>query len=527
MLKGNNFIGFDESSLGDQQITSFSTLENRVLDASFMEATDAEIEAALRKATHAFKALKKISDQQRAEFLEAIADEIEANAEENIKIAMLESGLPQGRLQGETGRTTGQLRFFAQIVKEGSYMQPIIDVANPDRSPMPKPGLRTRNIPLGPVVVFSASNFPFAFSTAGGDTVSAFAAGCPVIVKAHPSHLGTNELISRCIIRAAKKTGMPDGIFSSLNGGGAALGKKLAEHPDVKAIGFTGSRNAGLALMNIAAQREVPIPVYAEMSSINPIVILPELLSTKAEETATKLADSITLGAGQFCTNPGLIFLIKDANSNAFITSLTTALKAIAPQVMLNKGIANNYFKLKQSFNQHPATENLVEAKDEITAFKAAPALHHVSSKDFREQKSLHQEVFGPSSLIVLCENKEDLIKSIEHCEGQLTATIFSTKQELSHFTDVLDALTDKAGRIIFNNVPTGVEVSYAMMHGGPYPATSDGRTTSVGGEAIKRYLRPVCFQDFPDEVLPEGLKDNNYRKILRKVDGLYTNGSL
>ncbi len=527
MLKGYNFIGYEKSGAGNHTIQVFSTLEKKYLADTFFVATDDEINATIAKAKSAFKLMKQIPDENRALFLETIALEIERTAEENIEMAVLESGLPIGRLQGETGRTVGQLRLFAKIVREGTYMQSIIDTADSQRSPLPKPGLRTRSLPLGPVVVFAASNFPFAFSTAGGDTASALAAGCPVILKAHPSHLGTNNLITECIIRAAKKCDMPDGIFSSLNGEGAELGIKLVKHPDVKAVGFTGSRKAGMALVKTASEREVPIPVYAEMSSVNPVVILPELLSAKAKETAEKLAGSICLGAGQFCTNPGLIFLIKDNYTSEFIQSLKAALQNIAPQVMLNKDISENYYHLIDALNKNAHTQAIVNLKDTKSEFKAVPSLFQVSAKDFIIDKSLQQEVFGPTSLLVICENKQELISAIESTEGQLTATILATDHELPSHLDILDSLTEKAGRIIFNNMPTGVEVSYAMIHGGPYPATSDGRTTSVGGEAIKRFLRPVCFQDFPNSVLPEGLKNTNPNEMIRKVDGVYTSKNL
>ncbi|TKC08956.1 aldehyde dehydrogenase (NADP(+)) [Pedobacter frigoris] len=522
MLKGYNFIGFERSGQSTQTIKVYSTLEQRYLNDTFYPATDAEIELAVQKAKSAFTALKEISNEQRAAFLEAIAAEIEANAEENISKALVETALPKGRLEGETGRTTGQLRFFAKIVREGSYQNCIIDLAQPERSPLPKPGLRTINVPLGPVVVFAASNFPFAFSTAGGDTASALAAGCPVIVKAHPAHLGTNELISACILRAAEKCNMPNGVFSSLNGEGAELGAKLAAHPGIKAIGFTGSRNAGLALSKIASEREVPIPVYAEMSSVNPVVILPELLAEKAEETAGKLAASISLGAGQFCTNPGLLFVLNDKNWDVFAQTLQQKLSDTAGQVMLNRGIAQHYYESKDKLRQSKSSETLLFAADEQESFKAAPGIFKVSLDDFLADKHLQNEVFGPTSIMVVCNSKSDLLDGLESLEGQLTATVFGTASELQNYRDLVAVLTEKAGRIIFNSAPTGVEVSYAMVHGGPFPATSDARSTSVGGAAINRFLRPVCFQDFPDDILPEGLKNENKQRILRKVDGIY-----
>lgn len=527
MLEGHNFIGFEKSAQSAEKIQVYSTLQKRYLSHTFSVATDEEIEWAIQKATVAFRELREISDERRAVFLEAIASEIESNAEENINMALLETALPAGRLKAETGRTVAQLRFFAKILREGNYKNCMIDLAEPDRAPVSKPGLRTINIPVGPILVFAASNFPFAFSTAGGDTASALAAGCPVILKAHPAHLGTNELIAGCIIRAAKQCNMPDGIFSSLNGEGAALGIKLAAHAGIKAIGFTGSREAGMSLIKIASERTVPIPVYAEMSSVNPVILLPGIVAEQAVDTAEKLASSIHLGAGQFCTNPGLIFAIEDESLPGFFEVLKEKLAGAPAQVMLNKNIAHNYYHGKNTLHQSEETETLLFVTEEKAQFEAAPALFKVSANTFLNHKYLQEEVFGPLSILVVCKHQEELLLALESLEGQLTATVFGTLKELKHCANLVTVLTEKAGRIIFNNVPTGVEVSYAMIHGGPFPSSSDARSTSVGGEALMRFLRPVCFQDCPQDILPDELKNQNERGMLRKIDGIYSNRSI
>jgi NADP-dependent aldehyde dehydrogenase len=376
---------------------------------------------------------------------------------------------------------------------------------------------------VGPVLVFGASNFPFAFSTAGGDTASALAAGCPVIVKAHSSHLGTNELMAGAIIKAAQDTGMPDGVFSFLIGEGGKLGQALAKHPAIKAIGFTGSFRAGMALYKTATNdREQPIPVYAEMSSINPVVVLPETTRDNAEKVAALLAGSITLGVGQFCTNPGLLFMLDNDDSTAFAEKLATNLKAIPDAAMLNQGICKSYYAGRNEIGKEKGVKTILLGEDVSSTYKGSVALFKVSAQDFISNPRLQNEMFGPASLIVSCANSNEMLAAVGALHGQLTGTAFGTAGDFRENREIIDLLTEKVGRLIYNSVPTGVEVCHAMVHGGPFPATTDGRATSVGTEAIKRFVRPVCFQDCPDEFLPDALRDSNPLGIMRKVDGVY-----
>jgi NADP-dependent aldehyde dehydrogenase len=378
-------------------------------------------------------------------------------------------------------------------------------------------------LPIGPVAVFAASNFPFAFSTAGGDTASALAAGCPVIVKAHSSHLGTNELVANAIIKAAQRCNMPDGVFSSLVGEGSVLGQSLAKHPVIKAVGFTGSFRAGMALFKTANERNTPIPVYAEMSSINPILILPDKLEEDINKTAAMVAGSITLGVGQFCTNPGLLFLLYNATSKQFIEELVNLLKATPASTMLNQTICKSYYSGMQLLRKEKGVTALLDATDGSSMYKASASLMQVSAKDFTGNKALQNEVFGPSSLIILCDTPDELLKAVSALHGQLTGTVIGTEKDAETFTEHISMLTERVGRLVFNGVPTGVEVSYAMVHGGPFPATTDARSTSVGADAIKRFVRPVCFQDCPSSFLPQSLKNENASGIMRKVNGKMT----
>jgi len=524
MFNGHNHIGFKTSASGDKKLKVFSTVRPDYLPEEFTLATDTEIEEALTKAKVAFDTYKKTSPEARAVFLETIAEEILNIGDGLIQRAMLETGLPEARLVGERGRTVNQLKLFASLLREGSWVEAVIDPAQPDRKPLPRPDLRKMLSPLGPVVVFGASNFPFAFSTAGGDTASALAAGCPVIVKAHTSHLGTNELVANAIISAAIKCGMPDGVFSSLVGEGAKLGQTLAKHPVVKAIGFTGSYKAGMALYKTAVNdRETPIPVYAEMSSINPVIILPNKQKEDSNKVATQLAGSITLGVGQFCTNPGLLFVIETEETAAFVQSLAAQLEAIPAAPMLNATICKSYYSERKKIVDQKGVNPLILGEDNSGAFKGTPALMQVSANDFTANTELQNEVFGPSSLVVMCKDGEELLAAIQSLHGQLTGTVFGTAEDIRSYTNCIDVLTEKVGRLIYNGVPTGVEVCHAMVHGGPYPATTDGRTTSVGADAIKRFVRSVCFQDCPEEALPDALKDANPLGIMRKIDGRYT----
>ena len=528
MFSGHNFIGSAQSAEGNKKLKVFSTSTGEYLAEEFAIATDNEIEAATAKAAAAFELYKNVPAGQRAVFLETIAAEIENIGDDLIQRAKLETGLPEGRLTGERGRTMNQLKMFASLLREGSWVEAVIDTAQPLRKPLPRPDLRKMLFPIGPVVVFGASNFPFAFSTAGGDTASALAAGCPVIVKAHTAHLGTNELVASAISTAVKKTNMPDGVFSFLIGEGSRIGQALAKHPIIKAIGFTGSFRAGMALYKTAtSERSVPIPVYAEMSSINPVVILPQKITQDAENVAAQLAASVTLGVGQFCTNPGLLFIIDHPDTNDFISKLVAQLESIPEGTMLNDTICKSYYSGRQKFAKAKGVKTLLLGKDSGDTYKGSAALFEVSASDFISEEDLQNEMFGPASVVVRCRDEAELERALQSLHGQLTGTVFGTIDDIHQYRDCIGILTAKVGRVIYNGVPTGVEVGHAMIHGGPFPATTDARTTSVGAEAIKRFVRPVCFQDFPGEFLPDALRDNNPLGIMRKIDGKYTNAPI
>ena len=524
MLRGYNLTGFTETAQGDTFLQAFSPVKQTNLPENFTIATTEEIDTAVAKAAAAFNLYKMFPAETKAVFLETIAEEIIAVGDELIQRAMLETGLPEARLIGERGRTTGQLKLFADLLKEGSWVEAVIDEALPERKPLPRSDLRKMLVPVGPVAVFGASNFPFAFSTAGGDTASALAAGNPVIVKAHPSHLGTNELVATAILTAAKKCNMPDGVFSFVIGDGEITGMQLVKHPGIKAIGFTGSYKAGMAIYKAANNdRETPIPVYAEMSSINPVLLLPNKLQRDPEKIATQISGSVTLGAGQFCTNPGLLFLLEDASSNFFIQQLTEKLAAVSAAVMLNKNICSSYYKSRQATAQQHGVTILFEGNDAANELKGAPALMQVSAADFIGNPQLQNEMFGPATLIVKCKDEADLLLALQSLHGQLTGTIIADNDDIKNFSNCINVLASKVGRLVYNGVPTGVEVCHAMVHGGPFPATTDARSTSVGADAIKRFARPLCLQDCPQEFLPDALKDENPLNIMRKVNGEYT----
>jgi len=523
MLQGHNLIGQTASAAGDQTLQVFSTASQDNLPEKFTVATAAEVETAIAKAAAAFPVYQSLSPLVRAVFLETIAEEIMALGDPLIQRAMQESGLPEARLIGERGRTIGQLKLFAEILKEGSWVEAVIDTALPERQPLPRADLRKMLVPIGPVVVFGASNFPFAFSTAGGDTASALAAGNPVIVKAHPAHLGTNELMAGAIRNAIQKCNLPDGVFSFVIGEGFATGLQLVKHPQIKAVGFTGSFTGGMALYKAATtERQSPIPVYAEMSSINPVLLLKEKLEKDGNALAASLAGSITLGVGQFCTNPGLLFLINDAAAENFISELTTKLSAIPGGTMLNAGICKSYYSNKQIVAGQAGVTVLLEGDDASAAYKGTPALLEVSAADFMQNPALQNEIFGPASLIVKCADEAELQQAIRSLHGQLTGTVFATVNDLTNFSTAVNELTGKVGRVVYNNVPTGVEVCYAMVHGGPFPSTTDARSTSVGADAIKRFVRPQCLQDCPQEFLPDALKNENPLNLMRRINGKY-----
>ena len=523
MIKGINYIGGEVSAKGDKVFSTFDPQRNQETDWKFHEATESEIDTAAELASEAFKIYKDVSGARKAEFLRAIADEIEALGDDLIAVYVQESGLPEGRAKGERGRTMGQLKAFAALLEEGSWVEATIDVAQPNREPLPKVDLRKILFPLGPIAVFGSSNFPLAFSTAGGDTASALAAGCPVIVKSHPMHTGTGELVSSAIIKAAEKTGMPKGVFSNLNSNGLEVGKQLVMHPKVKAVGFTGSIKGGTALYRMANDRPEPIPVFAEMGSVNPVVALPSALEEKGDDWAKQYAGSIMLGAGQFCTNPGLIIGLKSESLTNFINTLGVEIGKLDPICMLHPNIHSGYEKGKEELSAQEGVAVVASYDSTVSPNYAAQKVLTVDGDVFLANPTLHQEVFGPFSVIVQCSDAAQLEKVLENLEGQLTGTILGNLEEIKAHVNIVDALKDRVGRIIFNGVPTGVEVCPSMQHGGPFPASTDSRFTSVGTSAIKRWVRPVSYQNWPQEVLPDALKNENPLGIIRIVDGVHT----
>lgn len=506
MITGKNYIGNQLKASGSVTFKTINPKLNIQNEWISTEATSEEIEEATDLAWKAFKEYRNVSDGKRAEFLNTIADEIEALGDELIQVYCTESGLPEGRAQGERGRTCFQLRSMAEMLLKGNWRQTEIDTAIPDREPMPKPDLRQTVIPLGPVAVFGSSNFPLAYSTAGGDTASALAAGCPVIVKSHPMHAGTGELVASAIIKAAEKTGMPNGVFSNLNSSGFAVGQQLVKDPKIKAVGFTGSIRGGRALMDMAAERPEPIPVFAEMGSINPVVISQGALQKEADKWAETYAGSITLGTGQFCTNPGLILAVDSPELNQFATTLASKIVEVEPMVMLGPNIKSAFSSLKSEVTSQNGVEVITSSVSVEENF-ADQTVAMVSGSEFLKNPKLHQEVFGPFSIIVKCKDEAELVEILDGLEGQLTGTIIAENEEISSIQDIVEAMTYRVGRIIFNGVPTGVEVCPAMNHGGPYPASSDSRFTAVGLNAIKRWMRLVSYQSFPAELLPNELK--------------------
>ncbi|SAL65285.1 fatty aldehyde dehydrogenase [Caballeronia peredens] len=520
-ITGEMLIGASAVRGTDATLRAFDPARNADLEPAFGGGGAAEVARACELADAAFDDYRHAPLETRAQFLEAIADNIIALGDTLIERAMAESALPKARLEGERARTVGQLRLFASLVREGRWLCATLDSAQPDRKPLPRSDLRLQKIPLGPVVVFGASNFPLAFSVAGGDTASALAAGCPVIVKSHPAHLGTSELVGRAVQKAVADSGLPEGVFSLIVGAGNAIGEALVAHPAVQAVGFTGSRRGGLALVDIAAKRPVPIPVFAEMSSVNPVFALPGALAARGDTLASGYIDSVTLGVGQFCTNPGLVIGLEEADLDDFIDNAAAALEKKDVQTMLTAGIASAYadgVRQRDGAAKRIATGKK-GAKGE-TSGGALPALYRVSAEEFLARPQLAEEIFGPTSVIVVCRDEDEMIAVARSLEGQLTATLLMEPDDVELARRLLPVLERKVGRILANGFPTGVEVSYAMVHGGPYPATSDSRSTSVGAMAIERFLRPVCYQDLPAALLPEALADDNPLLLWRLRDG-------
>jgi len=491
------------------------------LSPAFQEAGAEDVAAACELAAEAFGVFSELAPAARAQFLRCAGSRIMDLGDALIERAMAETGLPRARLEGERLRTVGQLEFFAEIVREGAWIDATIDQAKPDRTPVPRPDLRRRHVALGPVAVFGASNFPLAFSVAGGDSAAALAAGCPVVVKGHPAHPGTGELVARAVRAAVEECLLPAGTFSYLPGTTQSLGAALVADPRIRAVGFTGSRAGGLALAKIAAARPEPIPVFAEMSSINPVILFPGAARSRGAQLGRAYAGSVTLGAGQFCTNPGVLLYLDGTDVEAFLQAATTAMGESPAQAMLAPGIYNNFSKAVEQLRGHEKVRSLGQGLMAEGVNRAQGALFAVDAAQFIADERLRQEVFGPSSLIVRAKDVAELGRVVDVLEGQLTATVLFDDADVELVSALLPRLQRKVGRIIGNGWPTGVEVCHAMVHGGPYPATTDVRTTSVGALAIQRFLRPVCYQNLPDALLPPALRTGNPLQVARRVDGV------
>ncbi|EKT4483552.1 aldehyde dehydrogenase (NADP(+)) [Pseudomonas putida] len=513
-----NHIAGQLSGNGDVLLNSVDARTGEPLPYAFHQATGDEVEAAVQAAEAAYPAYRSTSPAQRAAFLDAIANELDALGDDFIQHVMRETALPEARIRGERSRTSNQLRLFAEVVRRGDFYAARIDRALPQRTPLPRQDLRQYRIGVGPVAVFGASNFPLAFSTAGGDTASALAAGCPVVFKAHSGHMLTAAHVAAAIDRAVASSAMPAGVFNLIYGAG--VGEALVKHPAIQAVGFTGSLRGGRALCDMAAARPQPIPVFAEMSSINPVIVLPQALQARGEQIAGELAASVVMGCGQFCTNPGLVVGIQSPQFEHFVQTLAARMADQGPQTMLNAGTLRSYHNGVQHLLAHPGIQHL--AGQPQTGNQAQPQLFKADvSLLLNGDPLLQEEVFGPTTVVVEVADAKQLAEALNHLQGQLTATLIAEADDLAAFASLVPMLERKAGRLLLNGYPTGVEVSDAMVHGGPYPATSDARGTSVGTLAIDRFLRPVCFQNYPDALLPDALKNANPLGIARLLDGV------
>ncbi|MEB0046016.1 MULTISPECIES: aldehyde dehydrogenase (NADP(+)) [unclassified Pseudomonas] len=516
-ILGHNYIGGQRSAAGTVKLQSVDASTGEALPYDFFQASVQEVDAAANAAATAFPVYRSLSAERRAQFLDAIADELDALGDDFVAVVCRETALPVARIQGEKGRTSGQMRLFAKVLRRGDFYGARIDQALPERTPLPRPDLRQYRIGLGPVAVFGASNFPLAFSTAGGDTASALAAGCPVVFKAHSGHMATAELVADALIRAAEKTAMPAGVFNMIYGAG--VGEALVKHPAIQAVGFTGSLKGGRALCDMAAARAQPIPVFAEMSSINPVIVLPQALEARAETIARDLAASVVQGCGQFCTNPGLVIGLRSPQFSAFVQQVAGLIGDMPAQTMLNAGTLSSYGNGLRKLLAHPGIEHLAGQSQQ--GVQAQPQLFKADvSLLINGDEVLQEEVFGPTTVFVEVIDQAQLSAALHGLHGQLTATIIGEPLDFEQFGELTALLEQKVGRILLNGYPTGVEVCDSMVHGGPYPATSDARGTSVGTLAIDRFLRPVCFQNYPDSLLPEPLKNGNPLRIQRLVDG-------
>lgn len=516
-LSGHNFIAGGRSAAGSVVLRSIDATTGLTLPNTFIQATVEEVDAAATAAARSSAIYRNLPASRRAEFLEAIAAELDALGDEFVALVCRETALPPARIQGERSRTSGQMRLFAQTLRRGDFYGARIDLAMPARQPLPRVDLRQCRLGVGPVAVFGASNFPLAFSTAGGDTAAALAAGCPVVFKAHSGHMATAEQVAEAIIRAAEKTSMPAGVFNMIFGSG--VGEALVKHPLIQAVGFTGSLKGGRALCDMAAARPQPIPVFAEMSSINPLLVLPEALRVRGERIAAELTASVVMGAGQFCTNPGLVIGIRSAQFSTFVQALSASMADQPAQTMLNAGGLRSYQQGCEALLAHPQIRHLAgQAQQGNKAY--AQLFQADVSLLLTGAELLQEEVFGPATVVVEVADRAELLAALQGLRGQLTATLVGEPTELEQCADLVAVLEQKVGRVLINGYPTGVEVCDAMVHGGPWPATSDTRGTSVGTLAIDRFLRPVCYQNFPDSLLPDALKNRNPLGLTRLVNG-------
>jgi 2,5-dioxopentanoate dehydrogenase len=523
-IQGRSLIGFRDGASGGDPFPAISPATGETLEPQFHSASTEEVNLAARLADNAFPVYGKLAGKVRANFLTTIASQLEKISDLLVDRAGRETALPEARLRAEVSRTCGQMRLFANLVEEGSWVMARIDRADPDRKPAAKPDIRSMLRPIGPVAIFGASNFPLAFSVAGGDTASALAAGNPVIVKAHPAHPGTSELVGQVIRASVRECGLPEGTFSLLLDSGTSVGAQLVQHPLVKAAGFTGSQAAGRALFDLAVRRPEPIPFYGEMASTNPLFVLPGALAAHGERIASDLYASFTLGAGQFCTKPGLVFVREGNLFESLASNLEERVSSSSCFTLLTTGISSSYDRNAAKREQESKAFVLARGATSAKAGASASAfLFATDAPSFLAYPELAEEHFGPSLLLISYSTKQQLLDCARHLRGHLTATIHATPEDLQEHSELLRTLETKVGRIVFNGFPTGVEVCHAMVHGGPYPATTDARTTSVGTLAIYRFARPVCFQNFPDDALPEELRNKNALNIWRMVDGELT----
>jgi NADP-dependent aldehyde dehydrogenase len=518
ITEGAHLLGRDRQSAGERFVHR-SPVDGGLLEPSFPRAGISEVDCALTLACAAEAGLSELPIARRADLLEHIARALEEAAPELLPLTHRETGLPPARLQSECARTAHQLRFFAALVRAGDWLDARIDAAQPQRAPIPKPDIRMLMRPVGPVAVFGASNFPLAFSVAGGDTAAALAAGCPVIVKAHPRHPCTSQCVGEMIQRTIARLDLPAGAFSLLHGDHAELSIALVTHPALKAVAFTGSLHAGRRLYDAAADRSEPIPVFAEMASVNPIFLLPQRLAADSQAVAQGWVQSLTLGAGQFCTKPGLLFAASGPALQQFVAAAAAQIEKSPATTMLHWDIKHAYEEDLRSFTKLPGVRAIARGHA-AAGCEAMSVLHQTTSATFMSNPRLHGELFGPSALIVECTSIEDMVRVAGRLPGQLTAALHATEQELAACRPLLHILQAKAGRLILNQFPTGVEVTHAMVHGGGYPSCTDSRFSAVGALAIRRFLRPVCYQNFPDALLPAALQDANPLGVRRSVDG-------